>query len=236
MRPDKRVWLAHAIEALVYPEENMLDLLGDNCLFDLGGIPRGYGWIFPKKDHFNIGLFKNRNRPENANMRSRLDLFIRRNRILRGHKSMTVKGYPIPIRPISPDLAKDNVLLVGDAAGFGESFYGEGIMYAVWSSALAITAITDLFTHGRPLSLYNSLVRPIVNTLFFSRVMSGLFYRAPRFGYYHIALNRWVNVYFAQLINRKVSHIECFLKAILFSPLWFFAPKQGEISNKQDFC
>ena len=68
-------------------------------LFDFGGMPRGYGWIFPKKDHLNVGVFSSR---------------------------VTRLGFSIPIRNRRHEFERNHVLLVGDAAGFAESFHGEG--------------------------------------------------------------------------------------------------------------
>ena len=70
MHPSKKILLGHGIMALVSPRSGMLESFGMNSMFDFGGIPGGYGWIFPKKDHFNIGLFKIRNRKDNMKMKS----------------------------------------------------------------------------------------------------------------------------------------------------------------------
>ncbi len=51
------VTVAPAVEALVYCSEEGLRRLGERVLFDLGGMPRGYGWIFPKRDHLNAGVY-----------------------------------------------------------------------------------------------------------------------------------------------------------------------------------
>jgi flavin-dependent dehydrogenase len=83
----------------------MLEAFGNNAMFDFGGIPCGYGWILPKKDHFNVGLFKKKNSPVNINMREHLNNFIFRNRVLRNYRSIDIKGYPIPIKTVSRILA-----------------------------------------------------------------------------------------------------------------------------------
>ena len=48
---------APAVEALVTVRPEHAARIGDRMLFDFGGMPRGYGWIFPKKDHLNVGVF-----------------------------------------------------------------------------------------------------------------------------------------------------------------------------------
>ena len=231
MCPGAMPLFGHAIEALVYPQPEMLETFGNNAMFDFGGIPGGYGWILPKKDHFNIGLFKIKNSPRNSDMRRHLNDFILRNRVLRNYKSIDIKGYPIPIKAVSRNLTGKRTLLIGDAAGLCDSFYGEGIYYAVWSANCAHRAITGYLINDETLLRYNQYVRPIIYNQIFSRLTARLFYSAPRFGYYHMARNKWINNYYAQLIYGKVSFMHCFFKTILFFPLWIFAPGDKPIDD-----
>ena len=40
-----------ALEAIVAVPDAALQGFGDHAVFDFGGMPKGYGWIFPKRDH-----------------------------------------------------------------------------------------------------------------------------------------------------------------------------------------
>ncbi len=41
----------------VYPrDKSVLEEHGDRAVFGFGFVPRGYGWVFPKKDHFSVGI------------------------------------------------------------------------------------------------------------------------------------------------------------------------------------
>jgi len=51
----------------------------------------------------------------------------------------------IPIRDPKKPVAKDNILLVGDAAGLADPFVGEGIYYAFISSMIAAKNIINFF-------------------------------------------------------------------------------------------
>jgi flavin-dependent dehydrogenase len=164
-------------------------------------------------------------------MRKHLDNFIQRNKVLRNYLSIDIKGYPIPIKPISRILARGRTMLIGDAAGFSESFTGEGIYYAFWSANCAHRTIVRHIFNSEPLTLYNQYIRPIANNLFFARLTACLFYSIARFGYYHMVRNKWVNYYFAQLIYGKVNFIRCFLEIVLFAPLWIFAPRYHPIDD-----
>ena len=48
---------APAVEALVPVAPDRAARFGNRVLFDFGGMARGYGWIFPKKDHLNVGVY-----------------------------------------------------------------------------------------------------------------------------------------------------------------------------------
>lgn len=231
MHPSKKIRLGHAILALLYPRDGMLESFGMNSMFDFGGIIAGYGWIFPKRDHFNIGLFKTRNSKNNMKMKSLLNEFISRNKVLRNYEHIDIKSSSIPLKPISKDLAVGRVLLVGDAAGLGESFYGEGIYYALWSANIACDAILDYLEKSIPLESYNKKIRVISRNLFFSRLTARIFYAIPRFGYHQMVRNKWVNHYFSQLIYGKVDHTECFIKTLVYFPLWIFTPKCDPIDD-----
>ncbi len=233
MHPLKKIRLGHAILALLYPRDGMLESFGMNSMFDFGGIIGGYGWIFPKRAHFSVGLFKTRNSKNNMKMKSILNEFISRNKVLRNYEHIDIKGSSIPLKPISKDLAVGRVLLVGDAAGFGESFYGEGIYYALWSANIACDAILDYLEKSIPLESYNKKIRVISRNLFFSRLTARIFYAIPRFGYHQMVRNKWVNHYFSQLIYGKVDHTECFIKTLVYFPLWIFAPKYDPIDDSR---
>jgi geranylgeranyl reductase family protein len=53
-----------AVEAELYPRDPaVLDEYGKHSIFGFGFIPgEGYGWVFPKKDHFSVGIGTSRAR------------------------------------------------------------------------------------------------------------------------------------------------------------------------------
>jgi len=153
--PGAKSLMAPAIEALLWPAPGVLDTVGDTCIFDLGVIPAGYGWVFPKRDHLNVGLYRFAKRPGNRDMKKLLDAFVARYRILRRHERIEVKALLIPVRPASPRLVAGNVMLVGDAAGLSDALFGEGIYYAIRSGNLAAGSILGHLGTGHALAAYD---------------------------------------------------------------------------------
>jgi flavin-dependent dehydrogenase len=110
--------------------------------------PEGYAYIFPKRDHVNIGIGYILSYYREALDDSPYDLqrsFIedlRRRRIVEG-ESVRENFTPFLI-PVGGPLrapARDRVLLAGDAGGFVNGFTAEGIYYAMVSGELAADAV-----------------------------------------------------------------------------------------------
>jgi geranylgeranyl reductase family protein len=110
---------------------------------ELGVVPGGYGWVFPKGDHANLGV--GGWLEEGPRLRAHLD------RLARGHgvdssELTEVRGHRLPMRAPGARAARDRVLLVGDAAGLVDPLSGDGMYEAFVSARLAADAIAA----GRP--------------------------------------------------------------------------------------
>ena len=118
------------------------DLAGhnlDTITFDFGTLWWGYGWIFPKRDHLNVGVF--RNWPGKKVTRKQLLRFIARHPGLDENKILDVQAFPGPLGGSSGTFHKGRILLCGDAAGLADPWLGEGIYYALASGRMAAEAI-----------------------------------------------------------------------------------------------
>jgi len=229
--PDARPLLVPAIEALVVPAPGVMERLGENCIFDLGIIPAGYAWVFPKADHLNVGLYRFAKRRDNLAMRALLEGFIAHYPILRDNREARFKAFVIPVRPVAPRLARDGVVLVGDAAGVGEAFYGEGIYYAVKSGNLAADAIASNLGGRAPLSDYDRAMRGLRRDLFFSRLTARVFYASPRLGFRFGVRTKRVSDLFAGVIAGAVSPARCLITFLLLAPYWLVARKLQPVDS-----
>lgn len=142
-------WRGVALEGNLKPKGGFPQQWEDCFGLDTGDIPGGYGWIFPKKDHLNIGvggLSLGMGR-----LKNKLDILMRAEG-WRLADLVDLKGFSLPIRqPCSP-LANGRVLLVGDAAGLVDPYSGEGIYNAIRSGQIAAKHLSN-FISGEEVNL-----------------------------------------------------------------------------------
>jgi geranylgeranyl reductase family protein len=113
----------------------------NRVVIELGTVPGGYCWIFPKGNHINIGVGGWQS--TGPTLRQHLKALCKR----RGfdHTKLTdLRGYRLPARTPGAPLARGKAMLVGDAAGLVDPLWGDGIYAAFLSSRLAATAALDI--------------------------------------------------------------------------------------------
>ncbi len=134
----------------VFPSADGLpELSCGRVLFDPTAAKRGYGWVFPKGDHLNIGVFSQCEL--SAKLKRDLDTFV----ALQGFGAWRSEGpfaFPIPIGRPADALGTDRVLFAGDAAGLANPVTGEGISAAILSGRLAAEAVVESLDTDRAVS------------------------------------------------------------------------------------
>jgi len=123
---------------------------------ELGVVPGGYGWVFPKGDHANLGVGGWLD--EGPQLRAHLDRLARVHGLDPGALS-DVRGHRLPMRRLGARAARARVLLVGDAAGLVDPLSGDGIYEAFVSARLAADAILSGRTEVYEASLSAALDR-----------------------------------------------------------------------------
>lgn len=213
---------APAVEALVYAPANVLARFADRALLDVGGMPRGYGWIFPKRDHLNAGVYSIYGGP---GLRAHLAAFLARHGTLARCGRIRYMGHPIPVRNADGRFEHRRVWLLGDAAGFAECILGEGIYFALKSAALAAQAFVN--ASGAPGSGdYTRLLRcELMPELRAAERLARLCYRHQRFVFERIARSRYASKLFLGLVTGEVGYRECLVKAAATMPGWLAAPR-----------
>src|SRR5262249_48636271 len=109
--------------------------------FDFGAIERGYGWVFPKDDHWNIGLYT---MAKQTDLKPKLAEYIRMKgfRVV-GDALATFEAHRFPFGGHRITLPTAPVYVVGDAGGFGDPLLGEGIYHALASGTIAGETAAD---------------------------------------------------------------------------------------------
>jgi geranylgeranyl reductase family protein len=108
------------------------------AVVEIGVVPGGYGWVFPKGDHANLGVGGWGS--EGPRLRHHLA------RLATAHgvgadALVDLKGHRLPMRRLGSAAAVGRVLLVGDAAGLVDPLSGDGMYEAFVSARIAADAI-----------------------------------------------------------------------------------------------
>ena len=133
-------------------------------VIELGAVGGGFGWIFPKGDHVNVGVGGwehegPRLRDELRRLCSEHGLPEKRLREVRGHR--------LPVAGTESQLARGRAVVVGDAAGLVDPMSGDGIYEAFVSSRLAATAVADLLAgRARTLEPYDAAAKELLSPHF----------------------------------------------------------------------
>ncbi|MEP6910003.1 MAG: geranylgeranyl reductase family protein [Actinomycetota bacterium] len=118
---------------------------GRLCL-ELANVPGGYGWVFPKGDHVNVGVGGWER--EGPRMREHLARFCREYSIPESSLE-DVRGYRLPLLHARARVAKGRLALIGDAAGLVDPLSGDGMYEAFLSAKLAAGETLELLAGQR---------------------------------------------------------------------------------------
>jgi geranylgeranyl reductase family protein len=174
----------------------------EDLVFDFAPLPGGYGWLFPKGDHINIGVgaFAPSDRAKTAagdRTQAEMQLKLVTRALLADYcwQKLGLRAFTdaTPLHVTGQYLGMGGhcyvphgrVLLVGDAAGLVDPLTGEGIHSAVVSGQAAAAAIlgcrakqTECFA-----TTYARKLAPLQQTLAFSHRAARSFYRTPERGF-----------------------------------------------------
>jgi geranylgeranyl reductase family protein len=108
------------------------------ALVELGTVPGGYAWVFPKGDHVNVGVGGWQR--EAPRLRAHLSRVCREYAIPEERLEGT-RGFRLPMRKPGAAAGTQRTLLVGDAAGLVDPLSGDGMYEAFFSARLAAEAV-----------------------------------------------------------------------------------------------
>jgi len=110
-------------------------------VLEIAIIHGGYGWIFPKGDHVNVGV--GGNEAEGPKLRAELKRMCEAYGVDPASATGT-RGYRLPMRAAGTTLARGTTAVIGDAAGLVDPFSGDGMYEAFYSAKLVSEAALDV--------------------------------------------------------------------------------------------
>ncbi|MEX0785720.1 MAG: NAD(P)/FAD-dependent oxidoreductase [Dehalococcoidia bacterium] len=170
---------AVALEGNIPADDGLGETWERAIALDFGGVPGGYGWLFPKRDHLNVGV--GGWRWVGPSLRDRLGALCRHLDLDEAQLS-GLRGHYLPLRAPGAPIASGPGLLAGDAAGLVDPLSGEGISAAFASGRLAAEAIGRLLGgETSDLRSYEAAVeRELMPEIVLSTKLQSLFQRMPR--------------------------------------------------------
>ena len=171
-------WMAIALEGNVTPAGGVPGAWEDVFGIEIGSIPGGYGWLFPRGDHLNMGVGGIGH--AGPSLRASLGRLTR----FYGFDPADlwgVRGYPLPVRLPGAPLVDGNVLLAGDAAVLVDPITGEGIFAAICSGRVAGSHLANYLSgHTPDLRGYErEIMRELIPELETADRWGDLIYLAP---------------------------------------------------------
>ena len=110
-------------------------------VLELGTVPGGYGWIFPKGEHLNVGVGGAAS--EGPRLREHLMRLCAAHGV-RPDDLEELRGHRLPFRAPDSCLARGRALVAGDAGGLIDPLTGDGMYEAFFSGRLASEAVLEL--------------------------------------------------------------------------------------------
>jgi geranylgeranyl reductase family protein len=138
--PDRKECMGVCLVAEIEEDDRKIEeRLAGTLDIHFGVAHGGYGWIFPHKGYYSVGiggLSSSLCHPRQAMMQ-----FLRKNCF---SEAQRLHGHLIPQGGNKIRTALGRVLLAGDSAGFVDAFTGEGISYALSSGRIAGRVIGEV--------------------------------------------------------------------------------------------
>ena len=194
-----------AWEAEVTAGPAVVKAYSQSIFLDWGSFPGGYAWLFPKADHFSIGVggpaslskgmmdyyrrfvdylaagsWQDESRMNNE-YRILNNEFRNKNSGIDILNTISLKSWPIPVRVKRSRFHEGRVMVAGDAGGLTDPLTGEGIYYAVRSGRLAAEACFKYLGSTNPsLDSYTQVVNDeLMSELIEANRIKYLFNTAP---------------------------------------------------------
>jgi geranylgeranyl reductase family protein len=195
-----------ALEAqFPYPAGTVPGEWADLLALELGSMSGGYGWSFPKADHFNVGC----GGYHSQGGKLRKHLYELQNHYRLGALSVrNLRGHHLPTRDEGAPIVRGRTLLVGDAAGLVDPMSGEGIHAAFVSGHLAAARLLR-FLDGKDPDLFSyeaAVEREIMSDIRAAKVLRDAYHYTPWPCYFMLRRSERMRRMLCQLITGERTY------------------------------
>jgi geranylgeranyl reductase family protein len=168
-----------AVQGEVYfSDPCRIDGFRNTAHFDFGLVPRGYAWVFPKKDHLSIGVLTTSRKVKH--LRRYFYSYLKLKELNDCAIIQSLRPHLIPFHPDRRNrLSTERGLVVGDATGFADPITGEGIFHAIKESRMASEVLLKALRSGyHQLPEYSRLLKEdMMEDLQCAQRFAGVLYR-----------------------------------------------------------
>jgi geranylgeranyl reductase family protein len=203
---------------------------------DLGSAPYGFGWLFPKRNHYDTGVAGLQTKVKNA--AEMYGQFIENQGILKEASGQQVYAYSQVPLGASP-LHEGRALWVGDAAGLIDPFSGEGLYYAMQSGLVAADVISEaLVMNKETLSSYTArMLAEVADEFRAARRLAGMIYGWPQTSYQFLQSRKWMIELYLEILRgrEQYSHIAEMVRREWISFVWSHWFRGWRLAKKDPF-
>jgi geranylgeranyl reductase family protein len=189
LRPRRAIALGMEVEFPYRWSNHHPALRPEIAHLEYGAVRRGYAWIFPKAEHLNVGagVFHpnggdaRSDRQIREQLRQAIFNYLNSFQLPYEPEKLKFHAHPLPVWNGKEQVHSmdGRILLAGDAAGLINPFFGDGILNAVKSGAIAANCIAE----GNSLAYSDRIHAEFAANLDAARLFAQVFYRFPHFCY-----------------------------------------------------
>lgn len=208
----KKPKLGVVLEGEIFPINDSANLsIYDGSLhLDFNVIHKGYGWIFPKRDHLSVGVFTTL--PKIKEIKRFFSFYLERKGLAKNYTCRSLVGHRIPTGGRDEILNTKRGLLIGDAAGLADPITGEGIYFGLRSGQIAAEVIAQsLTTDSLLLDEYTQKVKnEIIANFKFASYIAKFFYNLSFFTYNLVRKTNKFSEAFVRVVAGEQSYRDMF--------------------------
>lgn len=201
--------VAVTLEGEVKVDQKSFEGMKGTVRLDIGAIPFGYGWIFPKENHWSVGVGSVKELSKHP--KEFYTTFLEEQGVEKLVLEEKRQGFRIPLFAGSKSqLTQGRSLLVGDAAALVDPFLGEGIYYAIRSGQIAADAVHSAIESDHPVltDYQNRVSQEFYPDFEAAQRVAWFGYRFRRLAFTLFKLHPGISKTFIEVLKGNLGYVE----------------------------